>query len=296
MLNAKIRSKTCSENFDVVSLGQKFNSNFPLKVVNLNVDTLLNVLEAKSLISKLIVSKKSPLFILGESLNSRILGTASISAFLKSLNSSSIVIDVKGAANTEATNFLGIESLTTNTLLKSDVIVGVNLEDTISLRKQLKSLNKTVVWINSHGSKIASMAKYIVPSATYFEQEGLFINLEQRPQKALKTLGNVEDARSTKSILLSMYPSVSEKKLSFLNFLNEIVLSPKLFKSIQNKFSSLSGGGTNYLSSINLVSEYPIKSTIEDFYRSTNMSKNSITMAKCSQEQRKTINNFKIND
>ena len=296
MLNAKIRSKTCSENFDVVSLGQKFNSNFPLKVVNLNVDTLLNVLEAKSLISKLIVSKKSPLFVLGESLNSRILGTASISAFLKSLNSSSIVIDVKAAANTEATNFLGIESLTTNTLLKSDVIVGVNLEDTISLRKQLKSLNKTVVWINSHGSKIASMAKYIVPSATYFEQEGLFINLEQRPQKALKTLGNVEDARSTKSILLSMYPSVSEKKLSFLNFLNEIVLNPKLFKSIQNKFSSLRGGATNYLSSINLVSEYPIKSTIEDFYRSTNMSKNSITMAKCSQEQRKTINNFKIND
>jgi NADH dehydrogenase/NADH:ubiquinone oxidoreductase subunit G len=296
MLNAKIRSKTCSENFDVVSLGQKFNSNFPLKVVNLNIDTLLNVLEAKSLISKLIVSKKSPLFILGESLNSRILGTGSISAFLKSLNSSSIVIDVKAAANTEATNFLGIESLTTNTLLKSDVIVGVNLEDTISLRKQLKSLNKTVVWINSHGSKIASMAKYIVPSSTYFEQEGLFINLEQIPQKALKTLGNVEDARSTKSILLSMYPSVSEKKLSFLNFLNEIVLSPKLFKSIQNKFSSLRGGATNYLSSINLVSEYPIKSTIEDFYRSTNMSKNSITMAKCSQEQRKTINNFKIND
>jgi len=296
MLNAKIRSKTCSENFDVISLGQKFNSNFPLKVVNLTTDTLLNILEAKSLISKLILSKKSPLFILGESLNSRILGTASISAFLKSLNSSSIVINIKGAANTESIRFLGIESLTTNTLLKSDVIVAVNLEDTISLRKQLKSLNKTIVWINSHGSKIASMASYIVPSATCFEQEGLFVNLEQRPQKSLKTLGNVEDARSTKSILLSMYPSVSEKKLSFLDFLNEIVLSPKLFKSIQNKFSSLGGGATNYLSRINFVSKHPIKSTIEDFYRSTNMSKNSITMAKCSQEQRKTINNFKIND
>ena len=296
MLNAKIRSKTCSENFDVISLGQKFNSNFPLKVVNLTTDTLLNILEAKSLISKLILSKKSPLFILGESLNSRILGTASISASLKSLNSSSIVINIKGAANTESIRFLGIESLTTNTLLKSDVIVAVNLEDTISLRKQLKSLNKTIVWINSHGSKIASMASYIVPSATCFEQEGLFVNLEQRPQKSLKTLGNVEDARSTKSILLSMYPSVSEKKLSFLDFLNEIVLSPKLFKSIQNKFSSLGGGATNYLSRINFVSKHPIKSTIEDFYRSTNMSKNSITMAKCSQEQRKTINNFKIND
>jgi NADH dehydrogenase/NADH:ubiquinone oxidoreductase subunit G len=215
MLNAKIRSKTCSENFDVISLGQKFNSNFPLKVVNLTTDTLLSILEAKSLISKVILSKKSPLFILGESLNSRILGTASISAFLKSLNSSSIVINIKGAANTESIRFLGIESLTTNTLLKSDVIVAVNLEDTISLRKQLKSLNKTIVWINSHGSKIASMASYIVPSATCFEQEGLFVNLEQRPQKSLKTLGNVEDARSTKSILLSMYPSVSEKKLSF---------------------------------------------------------------------------------
>ena len=280
----------------MISLGQKFNSNFPLKVVNLTAETLLNVLEAKSLISKLIVSKKSPLFILGESLNSRILGTASISAFLKSLNSSSIVINVKGAANTESIRFLGIASLTTNNLLNSDVIVAVNLEDTISLRKQLKSLNKTVVWVNSHGSKIASMASYIVPSATCFEQEGFFVNLEQRPQKSLKTLGNVEDARSTKNILLSMYPSVFEKRLSFLDFLNEIVLTPKLFKSIQNKFSSLGCGAPNYLSRINLVSKYPIKSTVEDFYRSTNMSKNSITMAKCSQEQRKTTNNFKIND
>jgi len=220
----------------------------------------------------------------------------SLVSFLKKLNSSSIVIDVKSYSNTESAAFLGIENLSSNSILMSDIIIAINLEDTVSIRKSFKNFQKPIIWINTHGSKLASNAKYIVPSSTYFEQEGVFINLEQRPQKVLKTLGQVQDARSVKSILLSFYPNLVEKHRKYLDFLYEIVEQPNLFKSIKTRFSFFDIFENKYISAINTLSNYPLKNSFEDFYRSNNLSKNSTTMAKCSQEQRKTINNFKIND
>jgi len=296
ILNAKIRNKVVLENFDVLSFGQKINSNFPVKVVNLSINSILKTLEAKTQFSKLIVLKKSPLFFLGESLNKRFFGGVSLVSFLKKLNSSSIVIDVKSYSNTESAAFLGIENLSYNSILMSDIIIAINLEDTVSIRKSFKNFQKPIIWINTHGSKLASNAKYIVPSSTYFEQEGVFINLEQRPQKVLKTLGQVQDARSVKSILLSFYPNLVEKNRKYLDFLYEIVEQPNLFKSIKTRFSFFDIFENKYISAINTLSNYPLKNSFEDFYRSNNLSKNSTTMAKCSQEQRKTINNFKIND
>jgi len=296
ILNAKIRNKVVLENFDVLSFGQKINSNFPVKVVNLSINSILKTLEAKTQFSKLIVLKKSPLFFLGESLNKRFFGGVSLVSFFKKLNSSSIVIDVKSYSNTESAAFLGIENLSSNSILMSDIIIAINLEDTVSIRKSFKNFQKPIIWINTHGSKLASNAKYIVPSSTYFEQEGVFINLEQRPQKVLKTLGQVQDARSVKSILLSFYPNLVEKNRKYLDFLYEIVEQPNLFKSIKTRFSFFDIFENKYISAINTLSNYPLKNSFEDFYRSNNLSKNSTTMAKCSQEQRKTINNFKIND
>lgn len=292
ILNAKIRSKTVLENFDVFSFGQKFNSNFPLKVVNLNIDNVLKVFEAKTLLSKLVISTKSPLFIFGESLNKRMSGVFSLVSFLKKINPNAIIVDVKASSNTGSASFLGVEAVNASTLLSAETIVAVNLEDTVFIRKQLNILNKAVIWINTHGSKTASTAKYIVPCATYFEQEGTFVNLEERAQKTLKTLTSVQDSRSIKKILFSMYPNVKEKTLKALDFLYEIVNQPELFKTVSNKFNRLNMIGINPLTSTNFVSNYPLKSSFEDFYRSNNLSKNSVTMAKCSQEQVKTINNF----
>ena len=43
----------------------------------------------------------------------------------------------------------------------------------------------------------------------------------------------------------------------------------------------------------NIFETYPLKSSLEDFYRSNKFTKNSLTMAQCSQENRKEFNNFK---
>ena len=300
ILNSKIRNKVVAENFNVLSFGQKFNSNFPVRFINLNASNLLKLFEAKDVLSKFIISTKSPLFCFGESINKRFSGSFSFSALLKKLNPSSIIIDIKAACNTEAFSFLGVKTINSNILSGSDIFIGINLEDNIILRKYLLNSNKTIVWINTHGSKLASSANFIVPTITFFEQEGIFLNLEQRPQKTLKSISGIQDSRSIKTILMSLYPEINgnfmNKNIKFLSFLNEMVEHSNLFKSLKNKFSSYDLFETNFLFSSSFISFYPFKATIEDFFSSNNLSKNSITMAKCSQEHRKNTNNFKIND
>ena len=300
ILNSKIRNKVVAENFYVLSFGQKFNSNFPVKFINLNASNLLKLFEAKDILSKFIISARSPLFCFGESINKRFSGPFSFISFLKKLNPSSILIDIKAACNTEAFGFLGVQTINSSVLSHSDLFIAINLEDNIVLRKYLLNSSKIMMWINTHGSKLASNANFIVPTITFFEQEGVFLNLEQRPQKTLKSISGIQDSRPIKTILMSLYPEISgnsmSKNLKYLSFLNEIVEHSNLFKSLKNKFSSYNILETNFLISSNFISLYPLKATIEDFFSSNNLSKNSITMAKCSQEHKKNNNNFKIND
>ena len=61
VLNTKVRRKVISQTFDVLSLGQNFNSSFPTKFVNLNLNNILKIFEGKSNISKLFLKSKSPI-------------------------------------------------------------------------------------------------------------------------------------------------------------------------------------------------------------------------------------------
>ena len=83
------------------------------------------------------------------------------------------------------------------------------------------------------------------------------------------------------------------KNFKYLDFLKELTKNPGLFKNIERKFSSndlLSMGNSQKVS---LVSKHPLKATIEDFYLANSFTKNSPTMAKCSQEYKKKFTNFK---
>jgi hypothetical protein len=116
----------------------------------------------------------------------------------------------------------------------------------------------------------------------------------------LKSLSGANDGRGIKTILLSIFPDLSvdfvNLKSKFANFLEEIVSQPSLFRQLSNKLSRVNMFETKFASKLDFVSIYPIKSSLEDFYRSNNLSKNSITMAQCSQAVREKFNNFKTND
>ena len=297
ILNTKIRNKVTSQSFNVFSLGHKFNSSFPLKFVNLNINSILKIFEAKDPLSKLLISYKDPLIFSGESLNKRFSGGSSLMSLIKKIIPTAIIMDIKSSSNTVSSFFLGLQGLNSSNLNNSNVIIGINLEDTTSLRKILSNSNANLIWLNTHGSKLASKADLLIPTVTEFETESTFINLEQRPQKTLKSLSGINDSRSVNSILVAVFPAITQeviaKTSTFLHFLDDIVSQPNIFKTLKNKFSTKDIFYTKYLKHSNILNSYPLKSSIEDFYRSNTLSKNSLTMVQCSQESRKVFNNFK---
>ncbi len=296
ILNAKLRSKRLNETLEIFTFGTSFSSSFPLKFINLNINNILKLVEGKTKSSSLLVKVNSPVIILGNTLNSRLNGTFNLPALLKNFIPSVILFDVKKFVNSEMSSFFKLNVVSTSDLINTDICLAINLDDTLSSRKTLLPLTKKIIWFNSHGSTLAKKSNMLIPLLTAFETESTYVNLEQRPQKTLKSLNGIGDARDFKKIIKAIY----SEKLSFKNnsfdrameFLHELVEHPDRFKTLNNKFTKINLLDSTYLDLKNILQFYPLKSSIEDFYRSNLFTKNSTIMAQCSQELRKTSTNF----
>jgi len=296
ILNAKLRSKITSQTFDVFSLGQTFQSSFPLKFINLNLHNILKIFEAKTSFSSLLFKNEFPLIILGETLNKRIVGNFNLIAFLQKILPSAIILNVTKSSNSTIVPFFNFTISATNDFLTTDIIFAVNLEDTTNVRKNLLGIKKPISWFNTHGSTISKQSSVLIPILTSFETENCYMNFEQRPQKTLKSLNGIGDARDFKKIIKALYSDKLSLKQnpSSLTFLNEIVENPNKFKTLSNHFTKPTLLESKYLVNKNFLMNYPLKASLEDFYLSNLFTKNSKVMAQCSQDIRKSFKNFFI--
>ena len=124
---------------------------------------------------------------------------------------------------------------------------------------------------------------YLLPVLSYYEEENLFLNLEGRPQKTLKGISGPINSRGLKKIF-NFFTKTPFKNTKILNHLEELM---SVFGLDTSKFLFFHKERTN-----TLVKLYPFKRVIDDHYRSNNLLKHSISMAKSSQESRKKIYNF----
>jgi NADH-quinone oxidoreductase chain G len=290
LLNIKLRLKNINEDFSLYSQNQNYQSNVPINFINLNFKKTISFLEGKhSFLSKIFISFKNPIVCLGSGLNLRGLNNFQFKNHLKNLNASSIFLDIKLACNSKGLNFLKIDSLSKEDLIASECVFAINLDNNEQIAKILLNCKKEIFWFNSHGSKFALKTNILVPIASEFEEEKLLLNLESRPQKTLKTLLNVGNSRNLNSLLLFLNGNT---KSNFYSFLSEISSKPLLFDKFNNYFLNSVQFIDFKFKNINYLNLYPIKSSLEDFYLSNKTSKNSLTMIKCSQENRVSVNNF----
>ena len=183
-----------------------------------------------------LVEKKSPLIILGSTLNKRFFGSFNITSSIKKIIPTSIILDIKRFANSEITPFIGMKSIDTNTLNNSSCLVLLNI-DNINLRKIISNFNNKIVWVNSHGSEVAIKADILIPVVTAFESESIYVNFEQRYQKTLKTFPSVGESRELKKIIKALYSeTVNFKPNKSATFIEEVINNPEKFKTIQNIF------------------------------------------------------------
>jgi NADH-quinone oxidoreductase subunit G len=299
VLNTRLRTKYRNSLLSLVSMGQSFSYNIPTSFVNLNVFKSLKVFEGKySIFSKLLIDSKSPLMVISDSISKRGLSSSQLIKYLKSHLTSVTILSINETANVESLSLCNIKKIKSKSGLYEKFIC-LNLDDTFQLRKSFSDTKSDIIWLNSHGSLFASKVKTIVPILSEYDEEKIFLNLEQRPQRTFKTFNSFFDARSIKSIVSSLFEkSFSIKKfknrLIYNTFLSEIVDNSALFDNFDKKLSPVLYSSTDaFMGSTNYVPKYPMKPSIEDFYCSNKSTKNSKVMQQSSQYLRKISSNFK---
>jgi NADH dehydrogenase/NADH:ubiquinone oxidoreductase subunit G len=169
--------------------------------VNLNLNKIFNIFEGKNFfLSKLLINSCSPLILIGEHLNKRVGSVSSLMQFIRSKIVSSKIIEIKAFCNSAVQEYLNIKTLNSYTMQKNSIFIAINLDDVVVLRKMFHKKDKLLIWLNSHGSNMALEADVIIPTLTSFENEEIFFNLEERPQKTNRTFSSFFNAQSTKNI------------------------------------------------------------------------------------------------
>ena len=330
LINTKLRVKFLHKNFDIVGIGLATNSNFPINYLNLNIQSLISLLEGKYPFFSRKFFSKNPLFIFGGGLNKRLgVSDKNASNFIKFFFPTSVIYTTAGSANSSSCYYHGLKPLNKNIFMKSSSYILYNLNYNFGLKKIfncssiLNSRNFLLVF-NPFKSFVDGLHKKIekdlslvaIPCLNPIEFEGIYLNLEERPQQtqALKDLSNaltfkrcLEDFFVTqkgfieqnqvltsigKEEFLSYIPIQKFKNSWRISYIFELVNNFNLFDTIQKSFSSLLVLELQGLSSFVKCSKYPFKSSIDDFYITNTFLRHSPTMLECSRESRKLFDNF----
>lgn len=292
ILNLRLRLKKQKNLFTINSFGPFFSNDVITKFIYLDLSSILNILEGKvKNHSNNICTEKSPLFIIGKSLNKRISNNLKIADLLRSFFINSKVINICNNSNSEGVNFFDIKNINTKAFYSTKSIISVKSEDTtFSRRIADKYKDFFLLWLNTHGSGLALKSNFILPIRSEFEEEEIYLNLERRPQKTSKIFNGLAESRSISSALSAIFNTKltstflnkhTEYVVEMSNNINIFEINKKQhFNSIYLKADS------SVKNKICLVSKYPLKPTFEDFYLTGINPKNSSVMQDCSKKVR----------
>jgi NADH-quinone oxidoreductase chain G len=291
ILQIRIRTQFLKGDYLVSSVGVPFNNTVNTNYISLGIHSIMNILSGKSVFQQVVSSSKIPFFFIGMSVMNRI-NSKIISKLLLDLNKNVFILFVNTTPNLKTLEFLNFKKMSKNDLDWSDTVLSLNLEENYILRKLIYKTNKVLYMASTHGSKLVQKANLIIPVSTFFESAYSYINTEGREQKTNKILpGSFSDMISlsilTKSFLslVNLEKYEKEAKNNYLE-LKMVYKNPNAF--LMNRFKIF------YLTNLNkdLITLYPLKSNIEDFYLSNKLTRASVIMGQCSQTYQNTATNF----
>jgi len=290
ILNTKIRTKYFQTNIPLFSAGFSYSSQIPNFFITLNLNSLFKFFESKNFFALYFFKKFNQFnswFILGSSLNKRLLNFDTF-LFFKKMFPQIHVLNLNKFANSESFVFLNISFINTNILEKSKNIFAWNLEETLYLHELFLFFKKNIYWVNSHSSQLFKRTTCILPTLTFFEKDGLFLNFEGKPQKAFKSIVNLnKNIISLDFFLFFFRKEGTHKKQPAFFYFFEMCDQLLYIKMGEFYFSPII-----CLDSISTFIKYPLKPSFEDFYQTDAFTRNSLNMLKRSKELRKVSTNF----
>ncbi len=283
ILNARIRKAYLNNNTKIISLNNVGDLTYPYQILDEKTQTIKNIMDGKSKITRDILDAKKPLIILGESfLRSKSANYLFyfLKKFLSENNKFKNDWNPLNILSTDAStvgNF-DLDIIDKNNRLIKDLndnkfeIVYLLGQDNLKFKKK----NEFVIYQGSHGDRGAEIADIILPGAAYTEQSAHFTNLEGKIQKAYKA---------------SYPPGEAKEDWQIINEIAETLNNRKLFNDKEELESSM----FNYLNlKKDKQNEVPIKETnqmefidenlkveFKDYYFSNVVARSSKTMLDC---------------
>ncbi len=291
IVNLRIRKSYLKNNLEIYSIGDVGDLTYPYEILPNNTKVIKDIIEGNHNLSSKIENSKKPIIIIGNSVLNLKSGKYVFEEMKKYLTSKNKISNewnslniLSKDASTVGSNDLDIISSTdsqnvalTKTLNNEFEVLFLIGQDNLKFKKE----NEFVIYIGSHGDYGAECADIILPGATYAEQDGYFVNLEGKIQKAYKA---------------SYPPGVAKEDWEIINNLSELLKRKKIFKNKEELVDSM----FNYL---NLKSENNNNNSTEatffdekiildnfDYYFSNVIARASKTMTDCHNEKLKLKN------
>ena len=194
----KLRVKSLLNNISIFGFSLNFNEGLNLNFLNLNFYKLFSSLESKSLISHSTIDYSNPLFISNENISRVNINSFFFQNTIRRIIASAIIVKAQIVSNTQCLVNSNILTINSRCLNKFDFFIFLELEDSYNFKRYIAERlssklnpfgNIKNLSINSHYSAIVNdKVQFCFP--TEYEQEKVFFNLEERPQKTSKIFNN----------------------------------------------------------------------------------------------------------
>jgi len=283
MLNARIRKAYVNNTTKIISLNDVGDLTYPYQSLDGNTQTIKEITENNSQLSKDILESQKPLIVFGESflrLKSADYLFYSVKNFLLKNN--------KFTEEWNPINILTSSAATVGSLdldiidTKNEVINRLNEnkynlvfllgQDSLKFNKK----DEFVIYIGSHGDNGAECADIILPGAAYTEQSGHYTNLEGKLQKAYKASYPPGDAKEDWQIINDLAEFMNNRKL----FNDKDELESSMLNYINLKKEKQGDNSDKQINLSNFVNEN-LKVIFKDYYFSNVIARSSKTMLDC---------------
>jgi len=305
LINSRLRKRFLKGNFEVCNLGGSLGSpkelTYSSQSIGLSTLRLRKILEGKDFISLKLLQSSKPTIICGSELLKREDGKDIIKILEKietlymnmKGNKKRILNFIQPTASEIGAAILGYTKASIKTT-NNTIIIGINLED--EDLKNLKKKDNIIVNISHHGSKKLDMADIVIPTTSIYEDSGIFLNTESRPQRAWKAVNPRTVLISSKDILLEIAFFLNKafisncfigKKESYFGYHKEVVKHiPGLRYNIgrilscpSKELTNISSPLISFLSPLpsdcNFIKKKPLVSYLGSYYITDNFTNNS---------------------
>ena len=282
ILNSRIRKAYLKNKIEIFSFGDIGDLTYPYDIINADTNTIKEITLDNHELSKKISQAKKPLVIIGQSvlrLKSAPYIFEELKNYLTSINK----------INSEW-NCLNVLSLNASTVGSYDLdIISSNDGSNPVLEKIKKNnfeviflfgqddlkfnkANEFIIYIGSHGDRGAEMADIILPGAAFTEQDGYFMNLEGKLQKAYKASYPPGDAKEDWLIINELSSVI--KRHNLYTDKNQLVVA--LMNYLKNEKKTINFQVPDYV-----FANEKLKVDNIDYYHSNSISRASLTMSEC---------------